>query len=226
MILADLIVRNSIFRPSMLQAGGIFRWVKSLGRYINEKGRMVAERSIKALGERFTRDYISPRLGTITDKFLSGKIDLAVWQERMAKDLKDGYLTQYMIGRGGRQAMTYADYGRIGGHLRFEYRHLDGFAQEIAEGKLSAAQIRMRVQMYADGVRTAFYEGARAGKVDAGYTHEKRVLGPAEHCPDCVSYAAMGIQPIGFFPPPGIGSVCAHHCQCELVALRPEDAGE
>ena len=60
----------------------------------------------------------------------------------------------------------FSDYGRIGGRLNFEYRKLDQFAQEIALGTLSEAQIQARVQLYANGARTAFFDGHRAANVD------------------------------------------------------------
>lgn len=197
-------------------AGGRYTWDKTAGRYRDPAGRFVGEKKVLALGERYTAEFIQPRLETITQRFIAGKIDLATWQTQFARELKDGYLVQYMIGRGGRAQMGAADFGRIGGHLAFEYRHLDQFAQEIKAGKLSAGQILTRAGMYADGVRTSFFEGLTAAKGDAGYVEERRILNPAEHCEDCIGYAGLGWQPIGSLPPPGIGSRCNHNCRCTM----------
>ncbi|MBU2051243.1 MAG: hypothetical protein KKH61_20035 [Gammaproteobacteria bacterium] len=47
-----------------------------------------------------------------------------------------------------------------------------------------------------------------------GNTEERRVLGAADHCPDCIEYAEMDWQPIGTLPDPGVGSVCQSNCHC------------
>lgn len=213
---ADILARIMTERVrSLAKKPAGFTWDKNVGRYRNEAGRYVSERRILSLGESYTDGYIRPRLAEITERLIAGKIDLAGWQTQFARELKDGYLVQYMIGRGGREAMTAADFGRIGGHLAFEYRHLDQFAQDIKAGKLTAGQVLTRANMYADGARTAFYEGLTAAKGEAGYVQERRILHPAEHCEDCTGYAALGWQPIGSLPPPGIGSRCNHSCKCE-----------
>ena len=43
--------------------------------------------------------------------------------------------------------------------LRDQYHHLDGFAADIAAGRLSEAQIRARARMYVDAGHLAFERG-------------------------------------------------------------------
>lgn len=194
-----------------------FHWDKAAGRYRDRStGRFIAEKTVLNLGERYADDVLRPTLQRLTERFIAGDIELAVWQERMAKELKDAYIIEAQLGRGGARMMTPADYGRIGGRLNFEYRHLDNFAQEIKLGMLSDKQIAMRVDMYVNGARSSYFDGLQSSMKESEYTQERRVLSPAEHCDDCVSYAAEGWQVIGYFPPPGIGSVCAHNCHCYM----------
>ena len=59
------------------------------------------------------------------------------WQTIMRQQIKQQYVDQYIAGKGGIEQMTQTDWGSIGGQLKEQYGHLDDFAKEIAEGKLS-----------------------------------------------------------------------------------------
>lgn len=194
-----------------------FIFDRSVGRYRDlATGRFVSEKSLEVLMNSYADDFLAYNIDKITSDFLDGKITLTVWQERMARELKDAYVVTGSVGRGGRYLMDYSDYGRIGGHLRAEYRYLNQFAQEIKLGTLSSAQIRWRAHLYARGAQMSYWEGRRKAFQDAGKSLERRVLHPAEHCEDCIQYAAQGWQSIGTFPPPGLGSRCMHGCRCSM----------
>lgn len=208
--------------------GPISFWFnKLLGRYINAStGRMVAEKTVLRVGEAFTEKHVAPRIKDLTERMIKGKIDLASWQERMAKELKNSYIVNLTLGKGGRNNLTPADWGRIGGRLKYEYRHLEGFAQDIKAGKLSEGQIIFRANMYADGARSAYYDGRTAAMGEAAYDLERRFLGAAEHCEDCLAYAAQGWVPIGSLPEPGDGSVCRNNCKCTKEYARSAEMSE
>lgn len=158
-----------------------------------------------------------PGADALTARMVTGAITLQDWQAGMREQIKTLYLQQYMLGRGGLDAMTQADYGRVGGMLTEQYRYLDNFAREIAQGKLSPAQIAMRARMYLDSSTQAYERGKAAARglrlpaypgdggtrcrtkckcrwdirnTEAGYVCYWR-LGHAEHCEDCVRNAAM-----------------------------------
>ena len=112
--------------------------------------------------------------------------------------------------------MTQADYGRLGNMLRNQYGFLDRFAQEIAAGNISQAQIAARAKMYFASATQAFERAQAAGRgiqlsqyPGSGQTQcmsnckcslrfeEKETtwevtwrLGVAEHCDDCVALAS------------------------------------
>ena len=197
-------------------------WDKSIGRYRDRAtGRLVSERTLLDLGTRYMDEFTRPNVQRLTERMIAGKLDLASWQTQVARELKIGHINEMLIGRGGRAAVTAADYGRVGGHLRFEYRHLDGLAQEIKAGLLSDAQIKMRIDMYVNGLKMSYAEGVEAAKVEAGYRFEQWFLGEAEHCEDCVAFAGQGRQPIGAYPTPGDGHTrCLHNCACHKEYFR------
>lgn len=165
-------------------------------------------------GLRFDCQQISQDLAAdLTD----GRITPTQFKERMAAAHKDFWIASMWLGRGGPDEATASDYGRVGGHLRFEYSKLDRFVDDIVAGNMTPARIAWRAGLYAGGTSVAFHDGERQAKVSAGLTEERRYTTPAEHCDDCLAYAAMGWQPIGTLPVIGAGSQCLHNCQCRMV---------
>lgn len=204
--------------PQFTDLGSLgFVWEKSLRRYRDlSTGRFVSEAQLRSLSDGYREMMIEREVSRLTDRMIDGDISLGEWQVRMAQTLKRAYLVEYMISRGGRRMMEWSDFGRIGGRLRAEYRYLDGFAQEIKLGLLTPDMIRQRALLYARGSSTMYWEGLRASSRDAGMILERRVLHPAEHCKDCVEFERQGWQPLGTFPPPGLGSECLHNCKCTM----------
>lgn len=219
------ILKNRILAE--LQDGG-FTWDPKAGRYrSNATGRFISEKRILEVTDSIVdgqQESYKIRLERLTERMIEGKISLQDWQDRFGKELKSGYITTAMLGRGGKGQMTLADYGRLGARLQFEYRHLNKFAEQIKAGEIAPGQIRVRTGMYANGIRTAYFDGQREAKKNAGVAEERRVLNPAEHCEDCIAYAERGWQPLGILPPPGIGSACGHNCKCEMEYRTIEEA--
>lgn len=204
-----------------------YTWEAASARYRdNQTGRFVAEKTIREGVEKYNENFVRPNVKNITQNFLDDKTKIDAWQRSIAKEIKDAYIVNVQIGRGGKNATTYSDYGRMGGRLQFEYRKLNDFAEAIKRGELSDEQILYRAQMYADGVRTAYYDGLTAAHAVAGFAESRRVLTPAEHCEDCVTYAGMGWRPIGVLPSPGTMSRCLHNCKCLMEYRGSEEIGQ
>lgn len=84
------------------------------------------------------------------------------WELEIRDRLKRVYLAEYMLGRGGKNAMTPADYGRVGNMLRDQYEFLRGFALDVQAGTMSEAQIAARTQLYHESAIQAFERGKSA----------------------------------------------------------------
>lgn len=91
----------------------------------------------------------------------TGAISLGQWETAMRLQIKNAYIQQYLSGIGGVEMMGFAEYGSIGGMLTEQYGHLNNFAEQIAAGKLSEAEIIRRSEMYMNSSREA-YERANA----------------------------------------------------------------
>lgn len=191
-----------------------FRFSIDRGEYVwNANGRPVTIAKLERESANYT-EFVGDNMRFQTERLLDGRISLAQWQRNMAKEIKDAWRTQYALGRGGWEQMTQSDFGRMGGRLQFQYRRLNAFAEDIWRGDLSDAQIRARAKMYATANRTALFDGRTQAKIGASFIEERRILNPAEHCQDCIGYAALGWQPIGTLPEPGQQSVCRANCKC------------
>ena len=85
------------------------------------------------------------------------------------------------------------EYGVIGQKLRAEYGYLQRFAGDIMAGRVSAPMALARVQLYAESVRSSYWQGSSIRQQRQGYSMMRRVLdSQAAHCDDCLRYAAMG----------------------------------
>jgi hypothetical protein len=199
-----------------------FRFDRDAARYRdNRTGRFVAEQRILDTfvelgeGKNSFAGFAQRNMDNITKRYIDGKIDLQSWQRQMRREIKDSHIVSATAGRGGRDSMTQADWGRTGGRLRQQYGYLDNLAWERFNGTVSDSQMMTRAKMYAGNNRTAYHDGKVAAFRDAGFTEERRVLNPAEHCADCLAYAALGWQPIGSLPEPGQASQCLSNCKCD-----------
>ena len=205
----------SDLRKKIKRAGYVYD--KRLGRYRNlHTGRIVSNKTVLSHLEKANDAFYRRNIRQITNRFVSGNIDLAAWQEHVAKELRDAYRTNMIAGRGGVKNMTQVDWGRMGGRLKNEYRYLNTFAKEIEMGQLSEKQIKARIEQYARGTRKAYYDGLTAAMRDAEMLYERRYTDPgAQNCDDCLGYEAQGWQPIGSLPEPGLECQCGSNCRCD-----------
>ena len=109
--------------------------------------------------------------------------------------------------------------------LADQYRYLDGFAAEIAEGKLSEAQIARRSEMYMNSSREAYERGQKRAMEIAGLQEVIWIKTAKESCPDCIELSRLGWQKAEPWPfrvggvnaLPGSGATqCLTNCRCYL----------
>jgi len=167
----------------------------------------------------------------LADMVTDGRLSPFDWHERMRREIKDAYVQQYLLGRGGRAQMTQADWGSVGGSISDQYRHLDrkldNFYSQVQAGEMTAGTVAARSNMYINSAREAYERGLKRRLRGSAYDEERWVLGDAEHCDDCVALAARGWVPFGALPTvPGAGqTACLTNCQCH-IEYRRSDTGE
>jgi len=198
-----------------------FNWRQRAGDFWNKTvGRIVPRFRVGREAERVVS--LSPTAGWANQVF-SGELPIDAWQVTMRQELKTRYIQQYLAGRGGVGPMTQVDYGSIGGMLADQYRYLDGFAADIAEGKLSETQIARRSEMYFNSSREAYERGQKRAMEVAGLKEVIWINTPGEICPDCLDLARLGWQKADPWPfrvggqmaYPGSGATqCLTNCRC------------
>lgn len=192
------------------------------GRYRDEKGRFLSQKAVEALVDSRI-DKLDSTLRRITRMLVDGGITLDQWQQSVREAIKGAHIQAAIIGYGGRNQMGSAEYGRIGQRLRAEYAYLQGFARDLLEQRLSPAMALARVGLYAQSVRGSYWQGTELRKQQQGFSLMRRKLDPqAQHCDDCLSYAARGIVPIGSVPMPGQRCACRARCRCTVEYFRQQ----
>lgn len=140
-----------------------FQYVRSVNRYRDSAtGRYVSRATVLDYVERIAQAG-SDKAAAYAALVANGELSAADFGLRMRAELKQAYIQEYILGRGGRDAMTPSDWGAIGAMLRKEYNLLNGFVADIEAGNLSEAQIRARANLYFMTARQAYERGnARA----------------------------------------------------------------
>lgn len=128
-----------------------------------ETGRFVAESRVREGRDGFLVSQ-ERRVGDLTQRLTEG-MPVQRFEAEMRQVIKSSYLAEYMLGRGGLNAMTNADNGRVGALCRTQYQYLRDFMLQVQRGELSPAQIGARAALYVRSAGQA-YERARAAVRD------------------------------------------------------------
>jgi hypothetical protein len=143
------------------------------------------------------------RIGDFGRLAANGSISPRQFYEAMQQEIKLATNTNAALAKGGWAQMTQADWGANGYQLRQEYANLRNFANEIAAGNLSPAQIEARANLYANSTYSRYWEIRTEQERQAGMVQEKLVtMGDSRVCEECMAEAGRGLMPIGTFNPP------------------------
>ena len=121
-------------------------------------GRFVSRSAVRTQVQN-SIDVSVDRSEEIARTIAAGELDALDARAIMRQEIKKSYIRSYELGRGGRRAMTQSDWGSVGGMLREQYRYLDRFVGEMADGNLSEGQIKTRFSMYLRSSREGFERG-------------------------------------------------------------------
>ena len=192
----------------------------NLGRYRRPSGQFMSQKAVMALVDGRI-DKLGQNLRRFTQMLADGNITIDQWQGSVREAIKAAHIQATVLGHGGKDGMGSAEYGRIGQRLRAEYSYLQNFAGDILAGRVSVAMALARVQLYAESVRSSYWEGASLRQAKQGYSLMRRILDPqAQHCDDCVRYARAGLVSLGSLPMPGQRCECRARCRCSVEYKR------
>lgn len=187
-------------------------------RYRDASGRFVPQQAVRAALDQVL-DGAAGRMRAVAEQLQAGSISVATWQLQSAQIVKSTHLAAAASASGGWATMSQADLGWTGQRIRQQYAFLANFAAEIASGKQPLdGRLLVRAEMYGHAGRATAREMERREARLAGWTHERNVLGAADHCAGCLGASAQGVVPIGTLVPIGQRD-CRVNCHC---VIRPE----
>lgn len=202
-----------------------FGWNEAAGRYVDSSGKFVPFSTIRDEMDNVVKASQS-RIEQLSQALVDKSISISEWQTGMMEQIKMSQIASMVSANGGWAQMTPSDWGFAGSQIKPQYEYLQNFANQIESGEQALdGRLLMRADMYGDAARSSFEETRRRSEQANGMNFERRVLGAADHCPDCLEYAAEGWQPIGTLPEIG-DSACLTNCYCtfEYSATGDEEA--
>jgi len=187
-----------------------WQWDEASRRYRNlDSGRYIGAREMVQLRDAFI-DIQKTKTIDLAEKLSDGRITVNDWVLEMRGVVKQTYIDEYVLAKGGRGMMTQSDWGRIGAMTKGQYQYLNAFGQDVTmgrltdqEGLLRVSQVANRSQMYIDSATSSYERGKMQVEMDNN-DEERWVLDPmAEHCQTdgdligCTELADMGWCLIG-----------------------------
>ena len=144
---------------------GDWIWNQLTKRYRNSKTKKtVTSNTILRLRD----DFLDLKRGTfssLTDDLINSRITVQEWLLDMRKRVRDVNAAEYMLARGGRNAMFQTDLESLATLISQQFDYLQQFGEDVRAGKLSAKQITARSEMYIESA-TAAHEKGKAASFD------------------------------------------------------------
>lgn len=144
---------------------GNWVWNQLTKRYRNSKTKKTVSSNT---GLRLRDDFVDLKRATfsdLTDNLINSRITVQEWVHEMRKRIRDVNNAQYMLARGGRNAMFQTDLDALSEIIKDQFDYLQQFGEEVRAGRLSASQIKARSELYMES-STRAHEQAKAASFD------------------------------------------------------------
>ena len=144
---------------------GNWVWNQLTKRYRNSKTKKtISANTVLRLRDDFV-DLKRDTFSSLTDDLINSRITVQEWLLDMRKRVRDVNNAQYMLARGGRNAMFQTDLDALSEVIKEQFDYLQKFGEEVRAGHLSASQIRARSELYIESA-TAAHERGKAASFD------------------------------------------------------------
>ncbi|MEB3355631.1 MAG: hypothetical protein VKK04_02710 [Synechococcales bacterium] len=203
--------------------GILWLWSPSRQQYRNTRSGRYLPKDRGIMRDLLTEevDRTSNDLDRLSERLLSGRSSLEEWQEEVAQLLRERHTRVALLAVGGQNGMKPGMWTDLVAEIQRQFDYLRGFSMEIELGSQSPAQIQSRLRLYARSLRLTHEQMRAIAHQEAGFGWVKRVLGATDnHCQECLSYAGMGVVPIGAIPDPGQECRCRANCLCRHIYGR------
>lgn len=165
-------------------------------------------------------------LESLGRRYSEGKISLSAFQKDAATLVKEIHLGNAIAALGKQSDLSPDVFLEVGRQLKKQYHTgkdyqtgkpygLKYLAQDLKAGSLSPSQLSYRLSMYGNSGSKSYWGVKTLLAVKDGYIEAMRVLGVAEHCPECVAMSGLW-QPIRDITPIGEQCSCRSNCKCSI----------
>lgn len=218
-------------KPKQVFSGLGIGWNKKAGRYQArrdmpelglKKGAFVKNTRVVSALEKY-RDITQKDMKQAAQDLKEKKIGFREFERGMRRLIRENERAAAMIGAGGAQRFNKnKNFEReLEQNIRVQFEYLSKYVADMRDkgrDNMTARDIN-RAGMYSLTSHKTMYQMMRSALQndadDMGMKLcEKRVLGDAEHCPDCVGYASACWQEAGVLPEPTENSQCGANCRC------------
>lgn len=187
---------------------------KKLLQQDSTSDQLMREQAIDALNDRSRR-----QIKAALESYIQEKTDHKALRAQLTGIVKRQTLAAAIIGVRGVGNLTDNVLTAVKRQLSVQLGYLDGFLSDI-ETRSVTAKDRARAAQYANSNWAISQTAARQFNLDssgisAAQLEEKRNLGGAEHCDDCIELAGEW-EEFGSLPPIGQGTVCGSNCRCSF----------
>lgn len=141
---------------------GDWQWNPNTHRYRNtDTGRIITENTLIGLRDDMV-DAWHTRVRNLAVDLADGRVTVQEWTLQMRREVSHLFSDEFMLAKGGRNAMFQADLDALEGMLATQYGYLQNFAEEVKAGDLSKAQIAARSELYMESATQSHERGKAA----------------------------------------------------------------
>lgn len=201
-----------------------YRWNPELGgtgRYIDKDGKIVSSRVIVSQLEKVITG-VQTEMVALTLDLEDKKITTQQWYDGVSKNIKSIHGLSASLSKGGWAQMEDNDWQLVKDISKEQLGYFNDFARDLDTGNIPLdGNVLRRVNQYIAAGRSTAEEMKRHVMLEKA-THEKRLLGPADHCRTqdgllgCWELFKLGWQPIGTLPKIG-ETPCYQNCHCKFI---------
>ena len=142
---------------------GDWQWNQNTHRYRNTAtNTVITENTLIGLRDTMI-DSWRGRVQGLADDLVTGKLTVQEWTLAMRREVSNIFSSEYLLAKGGRNAIFQADLDAIQEMLTTQYTFLQNFAEKVRVGEYSQAQIAAYSELYLDS-STQAHERGKAGR--------------------------------------------------------------
>lgn len=143
-------------RAEMVKMKKIWTWDAKTKRYRDERGRFLSASALTQLRDMYVDRAKNVATRLVYDYSVTG--DIAAFRRGMRDLIKAIHCDMYSAGAGGWAQMTSQDWGHVGAFIKGEYKYLDGFLADVANG-MGIAKMLWRAKLYVAAGTPMFERG-------------------------------------------------------------------